>query len=209
MTRNTVGRRTSPARLALAAMTLCSSAALAQPGTAGAPNGPLAAREAAVLPLPLRLEASVSERMLHVYVGDSLVTSYPVAVGKPQYPTPRGRFTIERVIWNPGWVPPDSKWARGKTAKAPGHPENPMKVAKLFFKEPDYYIHGTGAVGSLGSAASHGCLRMAPADVEALARLVMQHGGAARDEGWIADTLSSSRSREVRLAAPIVIEIGT
>ena len=207
MTRITVRRRSTRTFLALAAFTIGSTgAALAQPHEGAASGAPTTAARATA---PLRLQASVSERVLHVWAGDSLLATYRVAVGRPAYPTPRGRFTIQRVIWNPGWVPPESKWARGKSAKAPGDPDNPMKVAKLFFKEPDYYIHGTGAVATLGSAASHGCLRMAPEDVETLARLVMEHGGAGRDESWYVDALAGGRPREVRLAAPVVIEIGS
>jgi hypothetical protein len=59
-----------------------------------------------------------------------------VAVGTAKYPTPRGTYEISKIIWNPGWVPPDSPWAKGKTSKPPGHPENPMKLVKIFFKEP-------------------------------------------------------------------------
>ena len=40
-----------------------------------------------------------------------------VQVTQPGNATPTGSFTIDRVIWNPGWVPPDAKWARGKRAR--------------------------------------------------------------------------------------------
>lgn len=55
-----------------------------------------------------------------------------------------------------------------------------MQAAKICFVEPDYYIHGTDAPHTLGEAASHGCLRMAPADVERPARQVQEHGGERR-----------------------------
>ena len=47
----------------------------------------------------------------------------------------RGDFSVRRVIWNPRWVPPNSKWARGKKPMGPG-PDNPMGRVKIFFKEP-------------------------------------------------------------------------
>src|SRR5207237_8913300 len=78
----------------------------------------------------------------------------------------------------------DNSMTKGKRAKAPGDPENPMKVVKIFFHDPDYYIHGTGDVESLGSAASHGCLRMDPEDVADLAKLIMDHGGEPRGDNW-------------------------
>jgi len=139
----------------------------------------------AIVEAPLTLRASLSERMLYVQRGDTTLQTFSVAVGTDQYSTPLGSFRIKKIIWNPSWrPPPDSEWARGKTAKDPGDPRNPMKVVKIFFKEPDYYIHGTGDVESLGSAASHGCLRMDPEEVAALAKLIMEHGGQPREENW-------------------------
>jgi len=139
----------------------------------------------AIVEAPLTLRASLSERMLYVQRGDTTLQTFSVAVGTDQYSTPLGAFRIKKIIWNPSWrPPPDSEWARGKAAKDPGDPRNPMKVVKIFFKEPDYYIHGTGDVESLGSAASHGCLRMDPEEVAALAKLIMEHGGQPREENW-------------------------
>lgn len=61
------------------------------------------------------------------------------------------------MTWNPSWTPPpDAVWAKGKTAKDPGSRSNPMKVVKIFFKEPDDSIHGASDVESLGSAVSLG-----------------------------------------------------
>jgi lipoprotein-anchoring transpeptidase ErfK/SrfK len=132
----------------------------------------------------LLLVADISSRKLHLYEGNELVKSYDVAVGTAEDPTPRGTFRIRKLVWNPGWVPPNEKWARNKTAKAPGEKGNPMKLVKIFFREPDYYIHGTGALSSLGKAASHGCLRMNPTEAAEVAQYIMEHGGSPRDESW-------------------------
>jgi len=154
--------------------------------------------EVARVDLPLRLSADLSERKLYVQRGDSMLRVFDVSVGRDRYPTPTGSYTIEKMIWNPSWrPPPGSDWAKGKTAKGPGDPGNPMKVVKIFFHEPDYYIHGTDAVESLGSAASHGCLRMDPEEVASLAKLIMEHGGAPRDENWFWRVLHSRREEKV------------
>ena len=111
----------------------------------------------------LTLHADLSARNIVVKLGDNTIKTFDVAVGQDRYPTPTGEFTIERIVWNPSWhPPPNAAWAKGKTAKGPGEAGNPMKVVKIFFQDPTYYIHGTGDVESLGSAASHGCLRMDP-----------------------------------------------
>jgi lipoprotein-anchoring transpeptidase ErfK/SrfK len=165
--------------------------------------------QAAELSLPeIRIEVSLSDRQLRVLRGEELMRSYPVAIGQDRYPTPVGDFQIGRVIWNPRWVPPRSEWAKDETAKEPGDPGNPMGKAKIFFKEPDYYIHGTEEEESLGQAASHGCLRMANADVVDLARLVMEHGGEKRSPNWFRRIMNFVRStEEVRLSDPIPLRI--
>jgi lipoprotein-anchoring transpeptidase ErfK/SrfK len=167
------------------------------------PAVPAAGEEAA-----LRLEVDLSERVLSVVQGGEVVQTYPVAIGKPSYPTPKGSFSIRRIIWNPRWVPPDSKWAKKKKPTPPGHPDNPMGKVKIFFSEPDYYIHGTKLVDSLGAAESHGCLRMRNADVVELAERVMNAGGKPVSPGWIRSVVNKVRStREVRLSSPVGISI--
>jgi len=156
----------------------------------------------------LNLVADLSERKLHIRMGDETVESYPIAVGKESMPTPSGNYKIRKIIWNPAWVPPDSKWARGKKAEAPGSKKNPMKLVKIFFREPDYYIHGTGDLESLGDAASHGCLRMDPDDAYRVARDIMEHGGSPRDENWFWRVLHfRSESKTVYLDNPIPLTV--
>jgi lipoprotein-anchoring transpeptidase ErfK/SrfK len=158
-------------------------------------------------PPSLQLVASLSERQLYVKEHGETVRTYAVAVGKPKHPTPRGEFAIRRIVWNPGWVPPNTAWARNKKPKQPWDKGNPMKAVKIFFKAPDYYIHGTGDTESLGTAASHGCLRMAPSEAAELARMVMEHGGAVRDDTWFERIRSLGRTHTVRLPSPVTLQV--
>ncbi len=155
-----------------------------------------------------RIEVDLSDRSLQLLVGDEVVAAYTVAVGKANHETPTGDFQVRRLIWNPSWTPPDSEWARDKEPTPPGDPNNPMGRVKIFFSEPDYYIHGTEAEESLGSAASHGCLRMSNAEVIELARAVMEHGGETRPAGWFQRILNRFRdTEEVRLAEPLPMTV--
>ena len=195
----TISRKTL-ALLTLLAAPLVAGDAFAQIGLP--PTAVTAGRDTAIAPLiveaPLELKANVPARMLVVQRGDSTLRTFAVAVGQERYPTPTGTFMIKKMIWNPSWrPPPDAEWARGKKAKGPGEPGNPMKVVKIFFQEPDYYIHGTGDVESLGSAASHGCLRMDPEEVADLARIIMEHGGQPREENWFWRIIHSRREEKV------------
>lgn len=150
------------------------------------------------------LVADLSQRKLYIKNGDSVVESFTVAVGKGSKPTPTGNYKIRKIVWNPAWIPPDQPWAKGKQAQAPGAAANPMKLVKIFFKEPDYYIHGTGEVESLGEAESHGCLRMDPDDAYRVARYLMEHGGQPQDESWFWRVLHfRSETKTVYLDHPI------
>lgn len=156
----------------------------------------------------LTLTADLSERTLTLRSADSTVGTYPVAIGTDLKPTPAGNFAIKKIVWNPTWTPPDQPWARGKSPQPAGARANPMKVAKLFFQEPDYYIHGTGDTASLGSAASHGCLRMDPNDVAEVAKYVMEHGGQPRDESWCWRVLHfRNETKTVLLSNPVPLTV--
>ena len=112
----------------------------------------------------LSLIVDLSDRKLFVMDGSRVVRQFPVSVGAADFPTPQGTFHISRLIWIPSWTPPPSAWARDHKPEAPGSPGNPMGRVKIFFQEPDYYIHGTLLPSSLGRPASHGCVRMRNAD---------------------------------------------
>jgi len=165
-------------------------------------------RAAQADPTPVHLEADLSQRQLTVYDGDEQAASYDVAIGSKKYPTPTGTYRIRKIVWNPAWVPPDRGWAKGKEAQDPGAPSNPMRAVKMYFKEPDYYIHGTNAPESIGDAASHGCLRMEEGDAANLARYLMEHGGQPRDENWFWRVLHfRSETKTVYLDNPISLTI--
>ncbi len=98
-----------------------------------------------------------------------LSRTYQVAVGQPAYPTPEGHFRIQDKQVNPVWSVPNSPWAGelGGTTVAGGTAANPLKARWMGIAN-GVGIHGTGEDWSIGSAASHGCIRMHVADVEDL-----------------------------------------
>ena len=92
-------------------------------------------------------------RRLMLYRDGSLVKTYPVAVGKPSTPTPKGNFRI---------------------ANTANHPGGPFGVYWLGLNVPggDYGIHGTNNPSSIGKAVSHGCIRMQNMDILDLIKYV-------------------------------------
>lgn len=109
----------------------------------------------------LRLE----ERRVYLYSGEMLVSSYPVAVGTDETPTPQGEFSVGQMIVNPAWQSP---WT-GEVHE-PG-PDSALGVRWIGFAESDagsFGFHGTPTLDSIGTAASNGCVRMRNEDVVAL-----------------------------------------
>jgi lipoprotein-anchoring transpeptidase ErfK/SrfK len=95
-----------------------------------------------------------------------VVKTYKVAVGQPAYPTPRGRFSIVSKQVNPVWSVPNSPWAGelAGTTVTGGSLQNPLKARWMGIAN-GVGIHGTGEDGSIGTRASHGCIRMHVSDV--------------------------------------------
>ena len=181
------------------------AAAATGPGPAGAPAAPAAPAARGTDGLLLRV--SLGQRRLVLEEDGQAVREFGVAIGSPSHPTPRGEFRIRKLVWNPGWVPPKAKWARGQKARDPGDPRNPMQAVKIYFREPDYYIHGTNDPRSIGTAASHGCLRMTSEDAAELGAYLMEHGGQPREESWFWRVLRFGRSTVIYLDNPVPMTI--
>jgi lipoprotein-anchoring transpeptidase ErfK/SrfK len=105
---------------------------------------------------------------LRLFKNLKLVKTYPIAVGQSGLETPAGLYSINDRQENPTWNVPNSAWAGDLAGKSiPPGPGNPI-VARWLGIYDGVGIHGTDDIGSLGSAASHGCIRMNPTDVIAL-----------------------------------------
>ena len=104
---------------------------------------------------------------LRLYRGTKLLRTYPVAVGQPAYPTPSGNYKVIEKQVDPTWFPPSSPWAAGLGPIPPGS-GNPLGTRWIGTSAPGIGIHGTPNSASIGSAASHGCIRMYISDVENL-----------------------------------------
>ena len=101
---------------------------------------------------------------LRLYKKLKLQKTYTIAVGTIGFETPAGMYRVQNKAINPAWHVPE--WG-GKLAGQVipgGAPNNPLKARWLGIYD-GAGIHGTDQVGSLGSSASHGCVRMAIPDV--------------------------------------------
>jgi hypothetical protein len=107
---------------------------------------------------------SLEDRKLALVEDGKVKKIYTVAVGKPSTPSPVGTFSIERRLMNP-------TYSHDGRIVPPG-PNNPVGTRWMGLSIHGYGIHGTNVPSSIGKAASHGCIRMAKADLEELYPMV-------------------------------------
>jgi lipoprotein-anchoring transpeptidase ErfK/SrfK len=117
----------------------------------------------------VNLVLKLKERRVYVYKGDKPIAKYPVAIGKKGWETPTGEWQVMEKIRNPAWT----SFKTGEVFAA--GTENPLGSRWIGFWTDGQDVigfHGTPNVKSIGTAASHGCVRMRNRDVKALFRLV-------------------------------------
>jgi lipoprotein-anchoring transpeptidase ErfK/SrfK len=97
------------------------------------------------------------------------VKMYPIAVGQAGLETPSGLYKIQNKAVDPAWTVPNSTWAGSLAGQVipGGTAQNPLKARWLGVYD-GVGVHGTDARGSIGTNASHGCIRMLIEDVEKL-----------------------------------------
>jgi hypothetical protein len=154
----------------------------------------------------LRLRLNVPAYRLEVVEQGSVTRTIPVAVGQPKYRTPIGHFRIDYAVWNPWWRPPPSDWARKERPQPPGW-SNPVGRVKLHVTGL-VFMHGTPLEQSLGSAASHACVRLANADAIELARLIHARAGPALPNALLDELVAdTSRTRTIVLSRAVPVDI--
>lgn len=122
---------------------------------------PIAATDDAVSPpgVPLHALVDLSEQSMKVFRGDELIEVFKVSTGRMGYGTPAGEYSAQ-------WM--TSMWRSRKYNMAP----MPWSV----FFHGGYAVHGTTDIGNLGRPASHGCVRLHPANAKTFFALVQKSG---------------------------------
>ena len=113
----------------------------------------------------MRIVLRLGDRKVFLYEGETILNSYPVAVGAANTPTPQGEFEVSKLVIEPVWQSP---WT-GEI-----HPPGPNSALGLrwigFFTDESgsFGFHGTPTLDSIGKAVSNGCVRMRNEDIVAL-----------------------------------------
>ena len=120
---------------------------------------------------------NIPQRLLFVFGED--VAAYPVAVGRPDWPTFIGPFTVSTLEANPAWDVPPSIQAELRRAgkpvvsRVPPGPANPLGAFWIGLSRPGFGIHSTNAPSSIYRFTTHGCIRLHPDDAERVFRSVV------------------------------------
>ena len=107
---------------------------------------------------------SIPDRKLAVIEDGNVIATFAVAVGAETSPSPTGEFHIVNRVSNPTYYRPGTVIPSGK--------DNPVGTRWVGLSQKGYGIHGTNAPGSVGQAASHGCIRLRNRDIERLFAMV-------------------------------------
>src|SRR5262247_2957325 len=156
---------------------------------------------------PPQITVNIAARRLYLYdERATLVKTYPVAVGSPRYRTPMRTQALRTIVWNAWWMPPPSPWAQHAKPTPPGK-NNPLGNIKMPIGA-SLMLHGTNKPRSIGTAASHGCIRMFTQDAWELARWLQSHSRAPHSEALFKEYESSpQRSVSVQLGAAIPVDL--
>lgn len=125
-------------------------------------------------PLPEGILINLPQRMLFFFSAGELNAFYPVGLGRPDWPTPSGSFSIASLQEDKEWIVPKSiqeemrREGQVVRTKVPPGPDNPLGRHWIGLSLAGYGIHGTIAPPSVYHFQSHGCIRLHPDDIKSL-----------------------------------------
>ena len=134
------------------------------------------------VPKDTRVVVNIPAYRMDVFKEGSLVKSYKIGIGYPDFPLPTGLRKAQSIIFNPTWTPPDEPWvAKMKNVSvgekvAAGSKLNPLGPIKIPIGLPSL-IHGGKSPAKLGTFASHGCVGLTTPQVQDFSKLLAQLSG--------------------------------
>ena len=176
-----------------------------QPGMLPGPNA---------VPTDTRVVVNIPAFRMDLFKDGSLVKSYKVGIGYPEFPLPMGLRKANQIIFNPTWTPPDSPWVAkmknvtaGETVKA-GDKDNPLGPIKIPIGLPSL-IHGGKSPAKIGKFASHGCVGLTTEQVKDFAVMLGRASNTnAISEQSIASYLKDKeRTQTVKLNQTVPVEL--
>src|SRR5215212_3128786 len=157
------------------------------------------------VPTDTRVVVNIPAFRMDLFKDGSLVKSYKIGIGYPEFPLPFGLRKAQTVIFNPSWTPPDSPWvASMKNATPgekiePGSKDNPLGPIKIPIGLPSL-IHGGKSPAKIGKFASHGCVGLTNAQIKDFATLLIQTANGEVSDKEISEYLADkTETKTVKL----------
>jgi L,D-transpeptidase ErfK/SrfK len=210
--RGVVGEQKAADFFALAREYWVKGSEAADTGKTKASEDTVPARPNAV-PKDTRVVVNIPAFRMDVFQDGSLVKSYKIGIGYPEFPLPTGLRKAQSIIFNPTWTPPDEPWVAkmknvtvGEKVEA-GSKLNPLGPIKIPIGLPSL-IHGGKSPAKLGTFASHGCVGLTTAQVQDFSKLLAQTAGTELTDAAIQSYLKDkTKTRVVKLDHTIPVEL--
>jgi hypothetical protein len=165
------------------------------------------------VPSDTRVVVNIPAFRMDIFDNGSLIKSYSVGIGTPEFPLPTGLRKAESVIFNPTWTVPDEAWAAemknvsvGETVEA-GARNNPLGWIKIPIGLPSL-IHGGKAPAKIGTFASHGCVGLTNPQIKDFAMRLAQAADTEINNEQVNSYLEEkTRTHEIKLEQTVPVEL--
>lgn len=160
----------------------------------------------------IKLTVDVPAFRLTLWQNGKVAKIYRIGVGMKKYPLAIGDRKVEEVIYNPAWIPPDSDWVSDHAGVSVGEvipasdPRNPLGKVKMPLGG-GYLIHEAHGVADQGNLVSHGCVRLVRSDLYDLAEKIIAARSLPVTAKQIARAKLSKKTLDVKLDAPLDVDI--
>jgi lipoprotein-anchoring transpeptidase ErfK/SrfK len=165
------------------------------------------------VPSDTRVVVNIPAFRMDLFQDGSLVKSYKVGIGYPEFPLPQGLRKAQQIIFNPTWTPPDSPWVAkmknvtaGETVEA-GDKDNPLGPIKIPIGLPSL-IHGGKSPAKIGKFASHGCVGLTNVQIKDFATMLGQISNTPDVPARMATYLENKeKTQTVKLNQTVPVEL--
>lgn len=166
------------------------------------------------VPTDTRVVVNIPAFRMDLFQDGSLVKTYKVGIGYPEFPLPQGLRKAQTIIFNPTWTPPDSPWVAkmknvtpGETVAA-GDKDNPLGPIKIPIGLPSL-IHGGKSPARIGKFASHGCVGLTTPQIKDFAAQLAKASGTneVSDKSITTYLEDKERTQTVKLNQAVPVEL--
>ena len=165
------------------------------------------------IPTDTRIVVNIPSYRMDLFKNGSLVKTYKIGIGYPEFPLPQGLRKAQTIIFNPTWTPPDSPWVAKMKNVSPGEKVeagsklNPLGPIKIPIGMPSL-IHGGKSPAKLGTFASHGCVGLTTPQVKDFALMLGEISDSEVSEKSIAAHLKDpTKTQTVKLKQTVPVEL--